>query len=260
MNFLRRFVPNFAETTKHIVDMMKGNSNFRWNEAGKQAFQDIKTAIAHAPVLGHPNYKRDFIIYCYASEHTLSDILMQENDEGTQAPIAFMSIPLKNHELKYSEIEKHAFAIVKDLKNFRFCILHSHSVILVPDTVVKSVLTQQDIGCNVRGTWIAKIQEYDIEMKPTKLIRGNALCRAIAENRISEESEESVEKQLVLAVGLYDSWFENISYLLTYGECPKGLNAKQRRDLKLKAVKYVIWDGKLFKRAIDGTFLRCVDK
>ena len=64
----------------------------------------------------------------------------------------------------------------------------------------------------------------------------------------------------MLAVGLYDSWFENISYLLTYGECREGLNAKKIRDLKLKAAKYVIWDGKIFKRAIDGTFLRCVDK
>ena len=76
MNFLRSFVLDFAETTKHIVDMMKGNSNFKWSEAGKCAFQDIKTAIANAPVLCHPNYKQDFIIYCYALEHTLSAILV----------------------------------------------------------------------------------------------------------------------------------------------------------------------------------------
>ena len=82
--------------------MMKGNTNFKWSEAGKQAFHNIKDAIANAPVLCHPNYSWDFIIYCYASEHTLSAIIMQSNDEGVQAPIAFMSVPLKNHELKYS--------------------------------------------------------------------------------------------------------------------------------------------------------------
>ena len=81
--------------------MMKGNSNFKWSEIGKRAFQDVKIAIANAPVLCHPNYKQDFIIYCYASEHTLLAILVQENDEGIQAPIAFMSVPLKNHESKY---------------------------------------------------------------------------------------------------------------------------------------------------------------
>ena len=38
VNFLRRFVLDFAETTKCIIDMMKGNSNFKWSEVGKQAF------------------------------------------------------------------------------------------------------------------------------------------------------------------------------------------------------------------------------
>ena len=119
---------------------------------------------------------------------------MQENDEGIQAPIAFMSIHLKNHELKYLQIEKHAFVVVKALKKFRFYILHSHSKFLVPDTTVKIVLTQQDIGCNIRGTWVAKIQEYDVEIKPTKFIRGNDLCIEIVENRIPKESEELAEK------------------------------------------------------------------
>ena len=67
---------------------------------------------------------------------------MQENDEGVQASIAFMSMLLKNHELKYFHIEKHAFAVVKSLKKFQFYILHSHSIVFVPDVAVKSVLTQ----------------------------------------------------------------------------------------------------------------------
>ena len=126
---------------------------------------------------------------------------MQSND-GVQAPIAFMSVPLKNHELKYSQIEKHAFTVVKALKNFWFYILHSHSVVHVLDAAVKSILTQQDVGCNARGSWIAKTPKYDIEIKPTKLVRGNTLCGAIVKNKRIEEMEESKEKKLVLAVGL----------------------------------------------------------
>lgn len=171
-----------------------------------------------------------------------------------------MSIPFKNHELKYSQILKHAYVVVKALKNFWFYILHAHSIIFDLDVTVKSVLAQQDVGCNTRGAWVVKTQEYDLEIKPTKLVRGNSQCKEIAENKVTEEPEELEEKKLVLDIGLYDSWFENISYLLTYAECPEGLTTKQRRDLKLKEAKYVIWDGKLFKRAIDGTFLRCVDK
>ena len=86
---------------------------------------------------------------------------------------------------------------------------------------VKIVLMQYDIGCNVRGEWVEKIQEYDIEIKPNKLIRGNALCRATVENKITGELEEVGEKQLVLAIGLYNSWFENITYILTYENIQK---------------------------------------
>jgi hypothetical protein len=141
VNFLRRFVPDFSEIVKSIVDMMKGNKAFKWTDVGKKAFENIKEAIANAPILVHPDYTKEFIIYCYASEHTVSAILMQENKEGIQAPIAFMSMPLKNQELKYSQIEKHAYAVVKALKIFRFYILHSHLVIHVPDVAVKSILT-----------------------------------------------------------------------------------------------------------------------
>ena len=125
----------------------------------------------------------------------------------------------------------------------------------MPDVAVKSILTQQEVGCNHRGTWMAKVQEFDIDIKPTKLVRGNALCRAMAEDQHIEEDDHKV-----LMVSLQDPWFSNISYYLTYGECPDGLTVKQKRNLKNKALKYVIFDDVLYKKAIDGIFLRCVDK
>ena len=198
--------------------MMKGNKTFKWSDVGKRAFEDIKNTIAKAHVLVHPDYTKEFIIYYYASEHTMSAILMQENRGKIQAPIAFMSIPLKNQELRYSQMEKHAYAMVRDLKFFRFYVFHSHSKIYVPDPAVKSILTQQEVGCNNRGVWIEKVQEYDIEIKPTKLVRGNALCKSLAQDQ--KFKEEDTPK--VLMVSLQDPWFSNIAYFLTYVEFPKG--------------------------------------
>jgi hypothetical protein len=33
-----------------------------------------------------------------------------------------------------------------------------------------------------RGRWIAKIQEYDLEIKPTKLIKGQGLAKMLTES------------------------------------------------------------------------------
>ncbi|KAH9294495.1 hypothetical protein KI387_040301, partial [Taxus chinensis] len=53
---------------------------------------------------------------------------------------------------------------------FRFYILNSHSVVLVPDTTIKSILTQQEFG-TTRGNWVAKVQEYDLDIRPTNLVQ-----------------------------------------------------------------------------------------
>lgn len=134
--------------------MMSEKQAFKWNEEGKKEFESIKEAIGHAPILVNPYFKKDFIIYCYASEHTLSGILLQKNEDNEEVPIYFMSVPLKKHELKYSLMEKQAYAVVKAVKQFRYYIIHSHAVIYVPHSAVKSILTQRDIGMNNRASWV----------------------------------------------------------------------------------------------------------
>lgn len=62
------------------------------------------------------DFKKDFIIYCYALEHTTSGILLQKNIDNEEVPISFMSVPIKKHELKYSLIEKQAYVVVKAIK------------------------------------------------------------------------------------------------------------------------------------------------
>ena len=83
---------------------------------------------------------------------------------------------LRDGELKYDIMEKQAYALIKALKDFRIYILHSHVVAYVPSSVVKSILTQPDIEGR-RVKWIAVILEYDIEMRPTKLIKGQGLAK-----------------------------------------------------------------------------------
>lgn len=87
-----------------------------------------------------------------------------------------MSAPLKKHELKYPLSEKQAFAMVKAVKQFRYYVLHSHSMVFVPDSAVKSILTQQEVGLNKRVTWVTKIQEYDLDIHPTKTVKGQGLA------------------------------------------------------------------------------------
>ena len=77
-------------------------------------------------------------------------------------------------------MEKQALALVKALKYFRVYILHSHIIAFVPHTVVKEILSQ-DLDVK-RGKWIANILEYDLEIRPTKLVKGKGLSKLMAES------------------------------------------------------------------------------
>jgi len=94
--------------------------------------------------------------------------------------------------------------LVKALKDFRVYILHSHILSYVPNATVKDVLVQTDLEGR-RGKWIAALLEYDVEIKSTKLIKGQGLTKLMAEsnfhaldiNLIAAMSKEDEESSLV---------------------------------------------------------------
>jgi hypothetical protein len=40
--FLRRFIPNFAEIIKYIIDMLKKDAKIKWIPEAKESFENIK--------------------------------------------------------------------------------------------------------------------------------------------------------------------------------------------------------------------------
>ena len=78
INFVRRFVPDFAQIVKPLQQMVKQNAQFKWTEIEKVAFSKIKTVVAHAPSLRSPDFDKDFILYTFASNDSLAAMLTQK--------------------------------------------------------------------------------------------------------------------------------------------------------------------------------------
>jgi hypothetical protein len=161
--------------------MIKKDSEVKWTTKSKASFECIKKFISEALVLASPNYVKKFLILSFASEHTIAVMLLQKNDEGFEQPIAFFSKSLKDVELNYDILEKQAYTMVKFLKDFRTYVLHSKIIAYVPTNAVKDILVQPDSD-GKRGRWLAKIQEFDLELKPTKLVKSQGLAKLLAES------------------------------------------------------------------------------
>jgi hypothetical protein len=200
-------------------------------------------------------------------------VLLQKNEEGFEQPIAFFSKSLRDAELKYDIMEKQAYAMVKELKAFRTYVLHSKIIVYVPTSSIKYILLHPNSDGR-RGRWLTKIQEFDLEIKPTKLVKGQGLAKLLVEsnftslvinsiqgcgededmnNLYEQTSEVRIEEKFTSS-----DWYKNIvSYLLTL-KCPSDLSPSKAKTLKLHAIKYCISEGKLCWKDPLGFLLVCL--
>jgi hypothetical protein len=173
---------------------------------------------------------------------------------------------LRDAELRYEIMEKQAYALVKALKSFRVYVLYSRITAYVPLASVKDILIQPDIDRR-RGKWITKILEFYLEIKPTKLIKGQGLAKLLAEsncktlgisfiNEQAEPSNKHFQGTLLLASC---AWYKDILYFIQELKPPDGLGKSKARALKLKAVRYCLIDQALYWKDPLGVFLRCLD-
>ena len=82
VNFLRRFIVAFVKIVKYILDILGKDKEIKWTHEAKQSFEDIKRAISESHVLAIPDFSKDFLIFSFASEHTVAGVLLQKNHEG----------------------------------------------------------------------------------------------------------------------------------------------------------------------------------
>ena len=146
--------------------------------------------------------------------------------------------------------------------------MQSHIIAFVPNSVVKDILTQPDPNGR-RGRWIVVLLEYDLEIKPTKLIKGMGLAKLMAQpnlgslgiNFIDEVSDQSEKEEVILQISEIFSnspWYQDIVYVLQHLQVPPDLAKDKARHIKLKAVKFCIIERSLYWKYLRGILLNCL--
>jgi hypothetical protein len=245
-NFLRRFASNFVELVKHNTAMLSKGNEVKWIVEPIESFNQIKKTLTKAPVLISPNYSKEFIIFSFTSFDTVATVLLQKNDAGMEQPISFFSRALRYAEIRYDIMEKKAHSLVKSLKYFRVYVMHSKIIVYVPSSSVKDIFIQADID-ERRSKWIAKILEFDLEIKPTKLVKGQGLAKLLIEsnykylgvnfiNTFSEDQQVEVSDKIPQdSPPLVEwAWYKDIIYFLQDLRPHDSMGKSKERDLKIK--------------------------
>jgi hypothetical protein len=139
--------------------------------------------------------------------------------------------------------------------------LNSKILAYVPTSTIKDILTKPD-NEGRRGKYIAKIQEYDVEIKPTKLVKGQGIeknldefnCKHLGMNAFSSniiavepEGGETQEPALDVSPKFSQSdWYKDIIFYLQSLRYSPTWDKSKDRSIKLEVVKYFILGENIF--------------
>ena len=115
-------------------------------------------------------------------------MLTSKEERGDEYPISFMSTGLQGTELNYPTIDKHAYAVFKAVKQFTPYIFNNRTKVIVPHPAVRTLFVQKELG-ERRGNWVTDLQEYDLEFKPNTIIKGQGICKLMAESKKNEDDD-----------------------------------------------------------------------
>ena len=106
---------------------------------------------------------------------------MQKNWKNLEHPISFYIKALRDSTLKYDIMDKQDYALVKALKEFGVYIMHSHPIAFILFATIKDILTQVEFDGR-RSKWISTLLDYDIEIRPTKVVKGQCLAKLMSQS------------------------------------------------------------------------------
>jgi hypothetical protein len=76
--YYKRFIEDFFKLLKPLTSLLKKGKEFKWDEACKKCFEELKEKLTIAPVLVVPDIHKGFDVYYDASHLGLGCVLMQE--------------------------------------------------------------------------------------------------------------------------------------------------------------------------------------
>ncbi|XP_073049671.1 uncharacterized protein [Primulina eburnea] len=175
---LSRFISRSAHRSYPFFQVLRKAQKFGWDDKCEQAFQDLKKHLAELPVLVKPEPGDKLFVYLSTTEYAVSSVLIKE--EGSdQKPVYYVSHALRGPELRYSEVEKMALALVVTARKLRPYFL-SHPIIVLTNSPLGRIMTHSEVSGRMIK-WNVELGEYDIEYKPRLAIKAQALSDFLSE-------------------------------------------------------------------------------
>ena len=197
ISWYRRFVHNFASLVSPLSKLTRKNTKFVWSSEAEVSFLKVKELLVSAPILARPDFSREFVLQCDASQVALSCVLTQNFDDGEHV-IAYASRALTTQESKYSSTEIECLAVLWGIQKYR-CYVEGVRFKVITDHYSLLWIHKLQNPSGRLARWSLQLQSFDFEIihrKGKSHVVPDALSRAIAYVDVSEND--------------YDDWYRNL--------------------------------------------------
>ncbi|XP_058217452.1 uncharacterized protein LOC131328531 [Rhododendron vialii] len=205
-NFLRRFISNLAGKVQVFSQLLwlKDQDTFVWEASHQKAFDEIKGYLAKAPVLMPPIKNKPLKLYISAVKSFIGCLLAQDNKQGKEQAVYYLSRLLTPCERRYTLVEKLCLSLYFAAIKLRHYMLPVVVYIMSQTGLIKYLLCQPIIRGRI-GKWSLALMEFSFQYVPQKAVKGQALADFLADHPcvdIGKESDTGLTEYEAMVIGL----------------------------------------------------------
>ena len=118
-SYCRSFVPDFSKTTEDLIKLTRNKVKFHWGPDQEITFNKLKDILVSSYVMAAPQLDKRYKLYADACGYTVGGILVQDDKNGIERVIQYVSHSLTSTQRKWSVCELEGYAIVYCVNKLR---------------------------------------------------------------------------------------------------------------------------------------------
>ena len=194
INFLRRFISNLSGRAQAFSSLLrlKKEEIFRWEPEHQKAFEDIKSYLSNPPILSPLLKDKKMKLYIASSERTIGSMLAQEDENGVERAIYYLSRVLSDVETRYHPSEKLCLCLYFSCMKLKHYIKPFDVYVYSHFDIIKHMLSKPILHSRV-GKWALALTEYSLTYQSLKTVKGQIVADFIADHSIEEPVTGGIE-------------------------------------------------------------------